>query len=86
LEERVTRIEEKMDNLEKDMATLRALGRLLTGVATALIVVGVIATLLVATPQYCEKMLSEINVNNKNVIIFFIRTLFFLKLKIIKLT
>lgn len=43
LEERVNRIEEKMNSIENDMATLRVLARIFAGIATGIIVVGVIA-------------------------------------------
>lgn len=45
LEARVERIDEKINNVEKDMATLRALGRIVAGVATFLIAAGIIAGL-----------------------------------------
>lgn len=45
LETRVDRIEDKINNLERDMATLRVLGRIVAAVSTSLIVIGVVAGL-----------------------------------------
>lgn len=45
LETRVERIESKMDNLERDMATLRVFGRLAAGITTGIAVIGIVAGL-----------------------------------------
>jgi hypothetical protein len=43
IEDRVAQIEKRIGGIEQDMATLRAFSKLVSGIATALAVAGVIA-------------------------------------------